>query len=156
MSKFLNKIMVSCRTCFTRDASFCWFVVIVVGLMVCQEHLGVTSIVRELYLNPNHYETLLHSFRSSGWNMRLLSDWWIRVVWHSPFLYREANMPIMVGDDVKASKAAKKMPCVKKHRDSSSGSYIFGHMFGALGLLVGIPEKLFCVLLFMRVHNGDA
>lgn len=43
---------------------------------------------------------------------------------------------IYVGDGVKASKEAKKMPGVKKlHQESensSKGEYILGHMFGGI------------------------
>jgi hypothetical protein len=52
------------------------------------------------------------------------------------------------------------MPCVKKlHQESetvSKASYIFGHMFGAIGILVGNVTKLLCVPLSIRIHDGDA
>ena len=160
MWNWLNEILVSCRKCFRREASFKWFVVVVIGLMIGQEHLGITSIVRELYLNPRHYDTMLHLFRSSAWNMGLLGDWWIRIVLQSGLLFLEEGMPILIGDGVKKSKEAKKMPCVKRmHQDSensSTPSYMFGHMFGAIGVLVGSLGKLFCVPLSLRIHDGDA
>ena len=133
---------------------------IVIGLMIGQEHLGITSIVRELYLNPRHYETMLHLFRSSAWNMGLLRNWWIGIVLRSGLLFREVGMPLLIGDGVKESKEARKMPCVKRlHQDSENSSvpsYMFGHMFGAIGVLVGSLGKLFCVPLSMRIHDGDA
>jgi len=160
MWNWLNEILVSCKECFRRETSFKWFVVVTIGLMIGQEHLGITSIVRELYLNPRHYDTMLHLFRSSAWNMELLHNWWIRIVLQTGLLFREGGMPILIGDGVKESKEAKKMPCVKKmhqgSENSSSPSYMFGHMFGAIGVLVGSLGKLFCVPLSLRIHDGDA
>jgi hypothetical protein len=51
------------------------------------------------------------------------------------------------------------MPCVKRlfqeSENSSKPAYIFGHMFGAIGVLAGGLDKLFCVPLSMRIHDGD-
>lgn len=50
------------------------------------------------------------------------------------------------------------MPCVKKlHQESANSSkatYIFGHMFGAIGILVGNAQKLFCVPISITIHDG--
>jgi hypothetical protein len=66
MLKYMIEIPSAFRTCFSRAAAFEWFVVIVVGLMVRSDHLGVTSIVRDLALHPRHYESMIHFFRSSA------------------------------------------------------------------------------------------
>ena len=39
------------------------------------EHLGVTSIIRELEVNPNWYETMLHFFRSDAWKLNSLGGY---------------------------------------------------------------------------------
>jgi hypothetical protein len=61
---------------------------------------------------------------------------------------------------VKQGKEARRMPGVKRLRQESEtvskSTYIFGHMFGAIGVLVGSTSKLFCVPLSMRIHDGDA
>jgi len=68
-------------------------------------------------------------------------------------------MPILIGDGMKEGKEAKKMPGVKKlHQESENSSKatcIFGHMFGAVGVLVGNASKMFCLPLSMRIHGGD-
>ncbi|GHV48665.1 hypothetical protein FACS1894204_13040 [Synergistales bacterium] len=52
------------------------------------------------------------------------------------------------------------MPCVKRMHQESENSgkpeYIFGHMFGAIGVLVGNAEKLFCLPLYASVQDGDS
>jgi hypothetical protein len=57
MLKFVNDILSAFRPCFSRNAAYEWFVVIIMGLMVRSDHLGVTSIIRDLMLNPRHYES---------------------------------------------------------------------------------------------------
>ena len=65
----------------------------------------------------------------------------------------------MVGDGVKECKEGRYMPGVKKlHQESENsakGEYIFGHMFGGIGILIGdISQKMYCVLVSMRLHDG--
>jgi len=68
-------------------------------------------------------------------------------------------MPILIGDGVKQPKEGKKMPGVKRlHQESENSSkpeYIFGHMFGTIGVLVGNVEKLFCLPLSASLQDGD-
>jgi hypothetical protein len=128
-------------------------------MMIRQDHLGVTSIVRELDLSPYWYETMLHFFRSSAWGIEAVTRWWIQVVSNQGILFLVNDMPILIGDGVKQGKEGRRMPCVKRlHQESdtvSKAPYIFGHMFGAIGILVGSTQKLFCVPLSIRVHDGD-
>lgn len=50
------------------------------------------------------------------------------------------------------------MPGVKKLRqeseNSSKGEYIFGHLFGAIGILAGTSQKWFCLPLFINLQDG--
>jgi len=159
MYSWLNKKLLSLRECFSREASFRWFVILVIGFMLRQDHLGVTSIIRCLDLNPCFYETMLHFFRSNAWKIDRLTKEWIRLVARTGLLFTENLMPILIGDGVKAAKEARYMPCVKRHYQESEtvskAAYIFGHMFGAIGILVGNSKKLFCVPLSIRIHDGD-
>jgi hypothetical protein len=92
--------------------------------------------------------------------MELLREWWIGIIKKSGLIFREEGKPILVGDGVKQGKEGKRMPCVKRlfqeSEDSSKPMYLFGHMYGAIGVLVGSIEKLFCVPLSICIHDGDA
>jgi hypothetical protein len=158
MLKFMNEILSTFRTCFSRTAAFEWFVVIVVGLMVRSDHLGVTSIVRDLTLDPRHYESMLHFFRSSAWSLESLRLAWQRVVHRSAPLLRVRGRVVLVGDGMKQAKEGRHMPGVKKlHQESenvSKGEYIFGHLFGAIGVLAGTQHKWFCLPLFINLQDG--
>ncbi|MFB5269574.1 transposase [Paenibacillus enshidis] len=158
MLKLMNEILCAFRACFTRTAAFQWFVVIVVGLMVRSDHLGVTSIVRDLSLDPRHYESMIHFFRSSAWSLESLRLAWQEAVRRfAPLLYVRGQV-VLVGDGMKQAKEGRQMPGVKKlHQESenvSKGEYIFGHLFGAIGILAGTPNKWFCLPLFMNLQDG--
>jgi hypothetical protein len=67
-------------------------------------------------------------------------------------------MILLVGDGVKQPKEGKKMPGVKKlHQESENSSkaeYMFGHMFGGVGVLIGNVSKMFCVPVSLKIHDG--
>jgi len=64
----------------------------------------------------------------------------------------------MIGDCIKVSKEGKKMPGSKKlHQDSENSgkaTYIFGHNFGVLGLLIGKLNHMFCIPISAEIHEG--
>ncbi|WP_157685392.1 transposase [Paenibacillus donghaensis] len=158
MLKTLNELLLPFRSCFSRQATFEWFVVIVVGFMLRSDHLGVTSVIRDLSLNGRCYETLLHFFRSSAWSLPSLRQMWLQVVRRSAPLLVIQDRVVLVGDGMKQAKEGRRMPGVKKlHQESenvSKGEYIFGHLFGAIGILAGTPRKWFCLPLFMNLQDG--
>ncbi|MFB5763952.1 hypothetical protein [Paenibacillus medicaginis] len=158
MLKYLNEILSTFRTCFSRAATFEWFVVLVVGLMVRSDHLGVTSIIRDLALNPRHYESMIHFFRSSARSLESLRLAWQEAVCRFAPLLHVRGRVVLVGDGMKQAKEGRHMPGVKKlHQESenaSKGEYIFGHLFGAIGILAGTPQKWFCLPLFMNLQDG--
>ncbi|MDQ6423552.1 hypothetical protein RB620_29500 [Paenibacillus sp. LHD-117] len=80
MLKYMNDLLLSFRTYFARQATFEWFVVIIVGFMLRSDHLGVTTVFRDLALNSRCYETMLHIFRSSAWSLESLRLTWLHVV----------------------------------------------------------------------------
>lgn len=158
MLKFIDSILLSFRSCFHRFAAFKWFVVIVTGLMVRSDGLGVTSVMRDLVLNPKRYESLIHFFHSSAWSLDELRQKWLRVVLQHAPLRRAGDAVILVGDGVKQAKEARHMPGVKKlyqeSEDVSKARFIFGHLWGAVGVLIGHSGKIFCLPLFLNLQDG--
>jgi len=160
MWESIDEMLKSFRECFSREAAYKWFVIIVIGLMVRSDHVGVTSVIRELGINPVHYESMLHLFKASSWKIEKLIGCWVKIVAKSGLLHRVHGKPLMMGDGVKESKEGRKMPGVKKlsqeSENSRKSSYIHGHMFGSIGILLGTPKKFFCTLLSMRLHDGNS
>jgi hypothetical protein len=159
MWKFIDLSLMEFRTCFTREAAFGWFIVVVVGLMIRNDHLGVTSIIRVFGINPNLYECLIHFFYADSWILESIQHQWIVIVMKSGLVYRVNGKPLLIVDGVKQSKEACKMPCVKKLTQESENSakpqYIHGHMFCGIGVLLGSCGKFFCTLLSLRIHDGN-
>lgn len=158
MIKLLDKILNTFKDCFSRQASFNWFVIIIIGLMIRTDTLGLTSIIRDLGLNPKGYESIIHFFHSSAWSLEAISTKWFQVVNQFASLYYEGDAVVLIGDGVKQAKEARKMPGVKKlHQESencSKAEYIFGHMFGGIGVLSGNTEKFFCIPLLITLQDG--
>ena len=158
MLKFIDTILIQFRSCFSRIAAFEWFVVTVVGLMVRSDHLGVTSIIRDLSLSSRLYESMIHFFHSSAWALESLQATWARIVCRTATLVTINGRIIFVGDGMNQGKEARHMPGVKKlyqdSENSSKGEYIFGHLFGAIGVLVGTSQKRFCLPLSMQLQAG--
>ena len=50
MMNFINKVLCHFESCFSRKASFGWFVTITLGLMLRSDKLGITSVIRDLAL----------------------------------------------------------------------------------------------------------
>ena len=157
MWEFINGVLMGFRKCFSRGAAFGWFVVIVTGLMIRTDHLGVTSVIRDLSLSAD-YMGLIGFFRSSAWKLEVLTAQWCALVKEYAPLERQGDRVILVGDGVKQAKEGRRMPGVKRqHQESenaSKGEYIWGHLFGGVGILAGRAGKRFCIPLALRLQDG--
>lgn len=156
--KIINESLQEFRVCFSRVATFHWFVVLIVAMIIRDDHLGITAVIRELFLNEKHYTSLLHFFHSTAWKLDELNDKWIKIVLKIAPLFTANGDVIYVGDGVKASKEARRMPGNKKqHQESetqSTPSFFFGHHFGGVGILIGNAKKIFCLPVSLRITDG--
>ena len=77
MFQLINNMLLEFRGCFKRTKTLQWFVVLVMGLMVRSNLRGVTSILSSLRLKPKLYHTMLHFFRSKGYDVAKLYEKWV-------------------------------------------------------------------------------
>ena len=158
MAEYLEKSLQSFRSCFFKERAFRWFVLVILMFILREDHLGVTSTIRALSLNHGCYDTLIHFFHSSAYQTQMVRLAWYRFVRDSANFLLADGRTILIGDGVKQSKEARYMPGVKKlhqeSEDSSKGEYIFGHMFGAIGVLIGIKQHHLCLPLHMSIQDG--
>ena len=158
MLNFIENVLCYFESCFSRKASFRWFVTITIGFMLRSDKLGVTSIIRDLALSPGCYESMLHFFRASSWSLDNIRKCWFLAVKEYTPLYREGNFHVLVGDGVKQPKEGRRMPGVKKlfqeSENSAKPEYIHGHMFGGIGILAGSARNWACIPLSIRLHDG--
>ena len=148
MLNFIDNVLCHFESCFSRKASFRWFVAITIGLMLRSDKLGVTSVIRDLALSPHCYDSMIHFFRASSWSLDIIRERWFSAVKKFSPLYKEGNFFVLVGDGVKQSKEGRRMPGVKKlfqeSENSAKPEYIHGHMFGGLGILAGSIRSWAC------------
>ena len=158
MLNFIEKFLNCFESCFSRKAAFRWFVIIVIGLMMRSDKLGITSVIRDLALRPDCYLSMMHFFRASSWSLKTIQKRWFEAVRKFSPLYKEYDFYILVGDGVKQSKEGRRMPGVKKlfqeSENSAKPEYIHGHMFGGLGILAGNIGNMACIPLSIRLHDG--
>ena len=158
MLKLIESFLIPFRKCFSRLSTFKWFAVSVTALMLRADHLGATSIIRDLGLNLECYESLIHFFHSRAYKLPALRNEWYRQVAGKAPLYKVDGRAVLVGDGVKQCKEAFHMPGVKKmvqeSETCSKPEYIHGHLFGAVGVIIGNAQKKFCLPLKINLQDG--
>ena len=158
MFQRIEQLLKEFRPCFSRKVAFGWFVTVIVGFMLRSDQLGVTSVIRDLSLAPRCYEPLIHFFHSTAWKPETIrQNWWKLLAEKAP-VYRVKKRCILIGDGVKQSKEAFHMAGVKKllqeSENSSKPKFMFGHMFGAVGVLIGRKGGKFCAPVKMNIQDG--
>lgn len=111
-----------------------------------------------LYLQRITFLTQFFNYYPFAWSLTFLRQQWLRVVLKVAPFKREANAVILVGDGVKQAKEVCYMPGVKKlyqkSEDVSKSTFIFGHLWGSVGIPRGNAGKMFCLPLSLRLHDG--
>lgn len=158
MLLFIEQKLSDFRSCFSRTATFNWFLIIITGLMIRFDSLGVTSFIRALSLDRRFYESMLHFFRSHAFTTNSLKTRWHEIVFrHAPFIRLNGRI-LILGDGTKISKESRHMPAVKKlcqeSEDSSKPQFIHGHMFGGIGAVIGNDVNSFCIPLDLNIQDG--
>ena len=159
MDEKIFDILENFRPCFSRVASYQWFLVIMIGLVVRGDHYGVSSIVRWLSLTPGCYWTMLHFFHSTGWTLEgLLWCWW-SYCFQDPLCLKVQGRSVMIGDHTNQPKDGRKMPGVTTiHQDSetsSKPSYFRGHVWGFVALVVESAQKYFALPLWGELNMEE-
>ena len=147
------------RSACTRTRTFCWMSLVLVGLSVRSDLAGVTSVVRAVWLQARTYRRLLYLFHSKALDLDKLTAAWIRLVLRLFRPLRLGSRLVLVADGIKVPKEGRKMPAVKKlfqqSENNSKPTFIFGHSFEAIGLLVqGALGQVACVPLLSRIQEG--
>src|SRR6266540_807564 len=147
------------RQACSRNRTFLWMCLVLVGFSIRTELFGVTSFVRSCFLRPEKYRRLLHLFHTTSLKLDKLSDLWCRLAGKLFSPVRWQGYRIFIADGLKVPKEGKKMPAVKalhqESQDNSKPAFIMGHSFQAVGMLAkGLRGGYFCVPLVSRIHEG--
>jgi hypothetical protein len=160
MINFFTDVLRKFRPAFSRRAAFNWFVIVMFGLLIRSDFLGITSIVRALSLPENCYFTILNFFHSSAWNdYAFLRIWWTIVYENAP-LYKVNDRVVLIGDHTKQPKNSRKMPEVAtQHQESETATkpgFFKGHEWGAVSMLAGNAKKFFSIPLWFDLSKSGA
>ena len=155
---FVGDILEALRPAFSRTATFCWFAMIVVGMLIRGDLLGVTSLVRATNLPSWTYDRLLDAFHSPAWCVDKVAIFWARIVFARFPLVKINNRPILAADGIKRPKSGRKMPGVKRlfqcSESNTKPEYINGHSLQSIGVLVQGLGKISCVTLLVELVEG--
>jgi hypothetical protein len=126
-------------------------------MLLRKDFRGISSIVSTLRLKPNYYDNLIHFFRSKAFTLSDLMEKWINIVVQAAPLLKIDDRLVMIGDNIKIVKEAKKMPGVKKlHQDSENSGkseYIYGHNHGVVGIVAQNGRQLSCIPLTAEIQD---
>lgn len=147
------------RAACARETTFFWMALCLIGMSIRTDLAGVTSFVRAGFLDKAYYRALLHLFHSPALSLEALPRLWTGLALRlfSPVMVN--GFIALVADGIKAPKEGKKMPGVKSlHQESADNSkptYIMGHSFQAIALIVqGLGGAFAAVPLLSRIHEG--
>lgn len=159
MLNTINSKIMAFRPCFSREAAFGWFAIVVFSFMVRDDGLGVSSIIRDLMLPASHYLSLIHFFHADSWSLDCIRRRWCELVAGNENLMKCNGRAVLIGDGVKQPKEGLRMPgvirLVQESGTVSKLEYIFGHMFGAVGVVLqGEGFKKFCLPLYITIQQG--
>jgi hypothetical protein len=158
MIHYVEQFLQGMRPAFSRQAAFVWFAVVMVGFLIRTDTLGVSSIVRALFLSPSSYPCVIHFFHSTAWEVDRLMGYWWRWVARESFAYQVGDRIVLVGDHTKVPKDGRKMPAVTTlHQDSETASkpgFFRGQMWGCISQLMTNGKKYWSIPLLAHIHQG--
>ena len=127
----IEEILEGFRKEFSRKSAYRWLIVLAIGIMVRTDKLGVTSVIRDLALRPESYETrfLAASFLLTGRAAQNCQPAGAAMETSGTgrFDWRRREV----------AKEGRKMPGVKRLKQESEtqskAPYIYGHFCGCVG-----------------------
>ncbi|MFQ5642006.1 MAG: hypothetical protein ACE5IR_28875, partial [bacterium] len=159
MFKQLQIILESFRPLFSHQATYNYFILILLGFILRMDHYGVSSTIRWLGLDACVYDSLIHFFsHSRAWNLNAVMSHWLAWCRRSFPMVEVVGRIVLLGDNIKIPKEARHQPgIVKLHQESGNSGkpkQFWGHNFGSVALLVGSVKKFFAVPCLTATHEG--
>ena len=140
MFQLINQILLQFINCFKREATWRWFVVLVLGFMIRSKHRGITSAISDMRLKPEIYHCMLNFFRSEAYEVNDLYKKWIGIAMERDDILQISGRVVMLGDHIKISKEGRRMPDIQiLHQESENagkGEFIAGHTFAQISAII--------------------
>lgn len=147
------------RHACSRNTTYLWMLMVLIGMTVRTDYLGVSSYIRALGTKPKHYKRFLDFFHSNAINLDKLAHVWVAMtIKYFPGVLRVNGRLVLLGDGVKVAKCGKKMPGVKmlhqESEDNNKSEFIMGHSCQSIALLSQALGSFFAIPLISRIHEG--
>lgn len=158
MLNFISDFFSKMRPAFKRNATHKWFIIVIIGIIMKWDNFGITSIVRSLNLAPIYYNSLLHFFHSSAFDLNILIALWQQFIVSQDIHMIVNGRLVIIGDDTYTTKEGKKIPALTAIRQTSETSskpqFFRGHFWGCIALLQSVRGKIFTSPLSMKITRG--
>jgi len=160
MVKFIDSVLTKFRDCFSRSATYYWFVIVVIGLLTRTDSLGITSFVHCFSFSSKVYDSLIKFFRSDAYSTDDIRKRWYSIVHQSAPLFQLNGRILLAGDGTKEPKEGSHIPGVKKliqeSANSSKPQYIMGHMYGGIAAITEHNSEHYAIPLKLDIEDGLA
>ena len=157
MLSTLWPILLELRPAFTHQMTFMWFCTAVVGICMGSDDIGgVTSVTRNLVMSQRGYWGLTRFFGSTAIHLTDLQQAWLTLVIRRLFAnpIRVAGRMLVVVDATKVAKRGKRMPGVIGMKDTVNDTWMRGHYFEQLCVVVRSASHLFPVPVAITMLSG--
>ena len=143
----------------SRERSFLWLVLVLIGFTCRPDNDGVTSFVRLFGFADRAYHRFLHFFHGDGVSLDRLTTLWVGLCLRLFLPFEAGDRLVLLADGIKVPKEGRKMPGVKSlHQESGSNSkpeHIMGHSLQTISILVrSAAGKVAAIPLVSRIHEG--
>ena len=148
------------RPACSRKLTFLNMVFLLLGFILRNDVVGVTSMIRGMHLKATVYRALVRTLNGGGISLEKLQFSWCSLALKifSKQIFRCNGRLVLLGDGLKIPKEGRKIPAVKsQHQESSNNSkpeFIMGHFFQTVALLTTGFGRAFATPLASRIHDG--
>ncbi len=158
MLTYLYDALEGFRKEFSRERTWLFFIMVILGFIGSNEMLGVTSFCRFWLLDDRGYASLIHFFHSTAWDLTSLMKHWFVFVISQKWTLVSQGYVVTFGDHTYVPREGRRMPgVVTLHQNSetqSKPSYFKGQCWGALALGIGTFLNPFALPLKLEMHQG--
>jgi hypothetical protein len=116
MISHISCLLEAFRPCFTRQAAYHWFVIVMMGFIVRIDYCGVSSFVRWLATRPSLYTALLSFFRAQSWKLGTITRRWWQIV-------LESSCPVEIDSQLSTKNTATGRRAAQGQHHQSDGGH---------------------------------
>jgi len=159
MLAYIYQALGSFRSVFSRSTTWLLFCMVVLGFLGAVDIIGISSFCRFWGMGESLYHSFLNFFRSSAWSLDTLIFCWTSFVVSQNEMVNVQGRVVLLGDHTSVPKDGRRMPGVVTLKQDSETqtkpSYFRGHLWGAIGMLVGTLAAPFALPLSLKLHQGQ-